>query len=75
MTEPRPVYATSKTFSASAEPVRIVTPITLTEDDEINLIRRYRQAKSQGLRFLVDADSGELQMLGRCERLRHRIAY
>ncbi len=75
MTEPHATYATPKTFSASAEPVRIVTPITLTDDDEINLIRRYRQAKDQGLRFLVDADSGELQMLGRCERLRHRIAY
>ena len=36
--------------------------------DELSLIMRYRQAKAQGLRILVDADAGELQVLGKREK-------
>lgn len=75
MTDTRATYATPKSFSASVEPVRIVEPLTLTDTEEINLIRRYRQAREQGVKMLVDADTGECQMLGRVERLRHRLAY
>ena len=75
MSENQTIYATHRTASASALPVQIVSPLTLTEIDEINLIRRWRQAKEQGLRMLLDGDTKEAQMLGRVEKLHHKTAY
>ena len=45
-----------------------VTQIVLSKD-ELSLIMRYRQAKAQGLRLFIDADAGELQVLGNAKLL------
>ena len=45
-----------------------VTQIVLSKD-ELSLVMRYRQAKAQGLRLFIDADAGELQVLGKREKL------
>ncbi len=71
MSETRAAYAVNKTYTAT-QPAQIIEPLTLIDPEEVNLVLRYRQAKAQGATLVINADCGELRMLGRVERLRRR---
>lgn len=69
--EIRQPYTTTQPAQVAAP---VVSQLTITDAEEVNLVLRYRQAKAQGATLVINADCGELRMLGRVERLRRRAS-
>lgn len=66
------IYTTASSTPAVSTPIAAPDTLLLIDQEEINLIRRYRQARAQGMMLMIDADSGTLRMCGRAEQLRRR---
>lgn len=66
------IYTTASNTVNVSTPATVPDTLLLIDQEEINLIRRYRQARAQGVMLMIDANAGVLRLCGRAEQLRRR---